>query len=1117
MHNGQSMESEGAALALYRAMRMARRIDESEADLARRGEAHFHIVTSGHEAIAALNAHLTPDDWLHAHYRDKALLVARGLTAGRYFLNLLAREGSDSGGRRMPSFMNDPALHILSMPTLVGNSALQACGVAFAVRDRPSKPIVYCGIGDGGTQEGEFLEAIAEAVRSRLPVLFVVEDNRYALSTTTRGRTFYSRPDGEAAEFYGVPVTRIDGRDALAASQAFGSLVARMRGDRGPAIAVLQVERLASHTNSDDQTVYRTPDEIARVRAEADPVALLATALRKAGAGVERIDAEIEEEIRAAMAAARAAPHPVAVRTARAPVPARLTDAAGEYRGDPAEGRYTMLEALRETLRSRLAADARVSLYGEDIEDPKGDVFGVSRGLSSQFPGRVQNSPLSESTIVGVAIGRALAGERPVAFLQFADFFPPAFNQIYSELGALYWRTGGAWPVPVVLLAITGGYRPGLGPYHAQSPEAILAHTPGIDVVMPSNAADAAGLLNAAFESGRPTVVLYPKNLINDRSERTSEDVAKQLVPVGRARVVRPGADLTFVAWGSTVPLCRRAADALQDAGFQAEVIDLRWISPWDIDTVVASAARTGRLVVAHEDMHTSGFGAEVLATVGERSPRPVAMARVCGPDTFLPYNYPNQLELLPSYERLVEAAAGLLNLDVQWEESSRREADLVVVNAIGSSPSDETVTIQVLHVREGQRVEEGSPLASVESNKAAMEIAAPSAGIVERMLLRVGDVVRVGTPMLEIRTAAAAGGPSAMPAAPRRPILTRRTGSIVRAAPAAGSPSVVVPAAHEVVISSICSALGSREVTNEELIRSYPDWKPEDVVQRTGIAKRYWIGPGENALTLAVQACRKLFEREKLSIADFDAIICSTGTPLSTTPSLACRVLKELSPSTGEVLMQAHDVNAACTGYLYALQQAFDMLGHNPDARILLVTAETLSPMLDHNDPGTLFLFGDAATASLVSCERRAGNIHARVNRPVLSALGEEEKVLFVPSLNSGEHVQMDGKRVFRVAVRKMIDMLEQASAARGIAVGDLSMIVPHQANERIIEAIQKAIKFPTEKVFYFIRDYGNTSSNTIPLALEALVPRQQAGGTVGLTAFGGGFTFGAAILDLL
>ncbi len=1104
-------------LNLYRFMLTARKEDELEKSLAQRGEVPFYVSSSGHEAMAALAPHLGKADWLHPHYRDKALLLARGIPVDSFLHTLFGRAESSSGGRRMPGFSYDPGLNVLSACTLVGNNALQAVGVAAAIKDDPEQPIVYCALGDGGTQEGEVLEAIAEAVRSQLPVLFVIQDNRFALSTPTAGKTFYSLPDGDAEDFYGLQIHRVDGTDAVATHEAMGAVVEATRKTRGPQVVLLNVERLVSHTNSDDHRMYREEDEIARIREHADPLRNLGQRLLKEGVSQEdlnSIEHEVEQTVTDALKTARAGTEPVAVLDAKKPLPPSSVDAAAEYRGKDDDLSLSMLEAMRESLRNHLGANGKISLYGEDIEDPKGDVFGLTRGLTDQFPGQVRNSPLTESTIVGVSIGRALAGEQPVAFLQFSDFLPLAYNQILTELGSMHWRTAGNCDCPVIVMAISGAYRPGLGPFHAQSPVAAAAHVPGVDVFMPSNAADAAGLLNAAFASGRPSIFFYPKNLLNDRDVVTSDDIDKHFVPIGKARVTRQGRHITLVSWGSTMPICERVAAALDETGVYAEVIDLRTVYPWDKDTVLASAEKTGRLLVVHEDNHTCGMGGEIVATVAEEAAKPVTVARVAQADTYVPYHFGNQMDVLPSFKSVLTRAAEMLDMDLEWEEAVKTEAGHVVVNAIGSSPSDETITITELHVGDGEGVKEGDLIASVEADKATMDISAPVDGTIDEFFLSVGDVVRVGTPLIRIKASDESVAQSTAYEEPGRPKLEKRR-SAKAGRPAL--PEADIRTKQKVILSSIHSAVGSREMKNDDLVRMCPGWSSADIVKRTGIQHRHWIGEGESALTLGVDACRRLLAAENLDISEIDAIICSTGTPLSTTPSLACRILKELSPQSGELMMQAHDINAACSGYLYALQGAYDLLQHNPGHKILVVTSETLSPVLDSKDPQTFFLFGDAATASLISCEKRSGNINTIVRRPHVSALGAEEKILYVPSIQSREFLEMDGKPVFRIAVRKMIDMLDRACSTEGMSVDDLAMIVPHQANERIIEAIRKAIKFPTDKVFYFIKEYGNTSSNTIPLSLEALSSKFPSGDKVGMTAFGGGFTFAAGILEVL
>lgn len=1121
---GLKLDNHESWLETYRYMVLCRRLEELIASLAQRGEIAFYVPCSGHEAVAGLARHLTAADWLHVHYRDRALLLARGLDAEMCLHNMYGNAASQSQGRRMGPFCSSPDLHILDMPTVVGNNAPQAAGVAAAVKDQPNSPVVYCGIGDGGTQQGEFYEGVAEAVRENLPVFFVVHDNRLALSTVTQGRTFYSLPKGDAEEFYGMPICHADGRDAVAVSSAAAELISGMRSDRGPRLLVLHMERLASHSNSDDQTMYRSAEELTRLLADSDPLKIMRQHVLDAGATVDELQALEEgvvEEVRKAHQAARAAPDPdIEPISVQPDLPDDLSEPELEVPEFGANRDLTMLEALRGVLRKQLEMDPRVTLYGQDIADPKGDVFGLTRGLADDFQKQVANAPLAEATIVGKCIGRALAGERPVGMFQFADFLFPGFNQLYTELAMMHWRSAGRWPLPVVLMAISGGYRPGLGPYHAQSPTAFMAHCAGLDVYCPSNAVDAAGLLNAAFASGRPGIMFYPKSLINDRRRMASTEALDYVAAIGCGRRLRAGSDLTLVSWGSTIPLCESAADLFaEQLGVTFEVIDLRTVYPWDRKMVLESCQRTGRLLIVHEDNRTCGVGAEIAATVAEELGSSVEIARNTQDDGFIPFNYRAQLAALPSVDSIVEHAAQLLNVEVTWEDVASSAGGAVIINAIGSSPSDETVHVVELLVQPGATVTAGQLIASVEADKASMEISAPVDGVLEEWLLAEGDRVPVGTPLARLQPTGEANLRSAADREMRRPVLQRRRS--VEPERAESTPrSMMVQSnqdgAPEIVLSSVCHALGSRRVANEELLVHWPQWDSEDIVQRTGIRARHWIGPGESALSLAVDACQKLFEQEDLTIRDFDALICSTGTPPSTTPSLACRILKELTPPGEEIMMQAHDINAACSGYLYALQQGHDLLLANPNQRILVVTSETLSPIVKLDDPETAFLFGDAATASLLSCEDREGNINARVHRPVLSALGSEEDVLYVPSLRSQECVRMDGRQVFRIAVRKMIDMLDRVCVQEQISLDELDMIVPHQANERIIEAIRKAIKFPTEKVFYYIRDVGNTSSNTIPLSLEALLQNRRSGDKVGLTAFGGGFTFGAGLLEI-
>ena len=583
-------------LRLYRTMLTSRQIDRIGEELNRQGIAPFHLNCAGHESVAVVAAHLNSADWIHCHYRSRAMLLHRGISSSQFFHEILGTESGKSRGRRMGVFFSDPKLNVVSMVTPVANNALQCVGIASTVREQDEQPIVVCGVGDGSTQQGEFLEALNEASRRRTPVLFFIEDNRWAISTQTQGKTFYSLTGEKAAEFCGIPIRYIDGRDVTTAYEEVGEVITKMRSDREPAIIVFEVERLSDHTSTDDQRRYRDEEEIERAKQTSDPLEICRQRLLEAGfsdADLSALQASIDEEIEAAQQAALNAEDPPAARSAKKPLPIEMTHPSHEAPGD-GPGEFVMREAIREVLNHHLKYDPRVRLLGQDIEDPKGDVFGVTRGLSTEYPGRVENATLSESTILGVSIGQTLAGDRPVAFIQFADFLPQAFNQIVAELSTMYWRSDGDWHTPVIVMAACGGYRPGLGPYHAQTMESLFAHTPGLDVFMPSSAADAAGMLNAAFKSERPTLFFYPKSLLNDSKRSTSGQIADHFIPIGTSKKLRAGRDISFVTWGSTVPLCEEVAKLLEDTGIESEIIDLRSLSPWDERSVIASAEKNG-------------------------------------------------------------------------------------------------------------------------------------------------------------------------------------------------------------------------------------------------------------------------------------------------------------------------------------------------------------------------------------------------------------------------------------------------------------------------------------------------------------------------------------------
>ncbi|MEM9883240.1 MAG: beta-ketoacyl-ACP synthase 3 [Planctomycetota bacterium] len=1197
-------------MPLYRAMRATRTTNELEAELTKAGDVFFHLPCAGHESVAAWAGAMRPDDWAHTHYRDHALWLARGFTPRALLDTALSNATSYSAGRQMVGFMASAELNMPSTVVPVGNHTTQAVGIAAHLEEQRQKaadstsegPVVLCGMGDGSTQQGEVLEAIAEAVRRRLPVLFYVMDNGYAISTPTARQTFFHRPDGPAESFYGLPIHRFDGRDVAADLPRLDVLVDEVRVTRGPAIAVMRVDRLTSHTNADDHRVYRPAETIEHLGATADPLANLRRSLLDAGvdeAELDAIDDELAVSIRRDAELARRVPDPETCYDASRPLPPELAYDAPEYRGTPpgsghattnghpgpasesgtktsggtsGGGGVMMIEAMRGVLRHRLDTDERVVLLGEDIEDPKGDVFGVTRGLSTAFPGRVQNTALSESTIIGGAIGRAMAGGRPVGFIQFADFLPNGVSQIISELGSIHWRSGGQFDCPVILMVTCGAYRPGLGPFHAHTHEALLAHIPGVDVVMPSTAGDAAGLLNAAFTSGRPTVFLYPKVCLNDRSLTTSPDVDRHLIPLGRARRETQGDSLTLVGWGSVMPILRDVAGELhRQTDRTVELFDLRSISPWDRRAIAESAGRTRRLLVVHEDNLTAGFGAEVVAAVSEdvsqlsrTDAKPLRVKRLTRPDTYAPTNYANQLDILPSFRGTLVAACDLLGLAVTFGDETTGSApvaadveDTETIEAQGSAPTDQAVTVSVWLVKPGESVKGGQVIAELEADKAVFEYAAPYDAVVAELLIEEGEQVEVGTPMLKLAKPQAAavqstGGddPLAAPIVKRvfredrgTPVITdpRNDHSETRRsdAPASGGrvrPVRVGGRTVRVYLSPVHYAEGRDRLTNADLVRRFPNVTSDDIVKRTGIESRPYCAHDQNALSLAVDAATKALAAEGLTVADLTGIVCHTTTPPLNTPSMACMVLQALDPEAKHELM-VYDVNAACSGWLYALDAAHNTIQHNPDSAVLVVTTECLSRVVNPDDFGTAILFGDAATATVARGSVAPGSeqTHADadppprggeasgiptgsmiLSQPVLAGKTDAAGSLTVGFEGRG-HITMDGKKVFTEAVRAMTKMTNQAFERSGAPLDDLDWLVPHQANERIFEAARTRLKIPEAKIVNLIRHHGNTSSSSIPLSIAKSGDKFRGGHIVGVCAFGGGFTFGAAILEIV
>lgn len=1099
-------------LKLYAFMVASRESDNVEAELVNSGEANFLASSKGHEGSVILAPFLQKSDWLHCHYRDKALMLARGISNEMFLYSALCKAESHSAGRQMVSHMSAPEHNILSIVGPVGNNALQAVGIARAIKEQADNPIVLCSMGDGTSQQGEVLEAIAEAKRSTLPVLFFIHNNNLAISTRTQGKTFFSQPHGLVDSFYDIPITYINGAQALSEYSKVEKIIMQMRIDRQPQIIVFNVERLDNHSNADDQRLYRDDSEI-ELNFNQDPLNLAVDYLLTQGLNKEEIEAahyKAVKQVREAIDTARKGAIPETEFGAEIPLSDELTNPKYEYRGDfESTERLTMLEAMRGVFSAQLAANPDVYLLGEDIEDGKGDVFGITKGLSTKYPGRVINSALSESTIAGVAAGMALAGKRPVAFIQFADFLPLAYNQIMAEIATMYWRTNGGWQAPLIIFAACGAYRPGLGPFHSQTNEAAFAHIPGLNVYIPATAADAAGMLNAAFKSMRPSLFLYPKKLLNNGSinDTTSKDVASQLVPIGKARIVKAGTDITLVGWGNTLSLCIQTAETLEEVGVDAEIIDLRTIKPYDAQTIILSAEKTGNLIVSHEDNLTCGVGGDILATVAEKAKNPIKMRRITRSDTYVPCNFVNQIAVLPSHEKILTAAAELLDLELSWKSNEEEDKTLLTIDVIGTSPSDESVQINQIHVKPGQEVTSGEVLVDVEATKSAGEILSPCQGIIEEICVKVGDKALVGSPLLKMRIN---NEMIKSVIKPPIPILSHKPKS-------AANTSYEKTSRNRTSIVGMAKPYfrtGSRIVRNEELLPQFPEFSNEDIIQRTGIQQRCWLAEGETVVDLAVDAAKEALKAQNLGLHDIDLLICATCSPEKLqSPSVSCLVLNELSLEFGEHTIPAYDINAACSGYIYALQATQDFLRTRAYARVLLITAEALSPRIKADDFETAFLFADAASATVLCGEDHISECVAELKQIYLGSNSEDGSILNIPSdIKSG--IVMQGKKLFSVAVKTMSMAIRKCCQQAEVEVNSIDLVVPHQANQRILASVENRLKLPHGIMFSNIANYGNTSSCTIPIALSEALAENKRQKNIALCAFGAGFTTGAALL---
>ena len=653
-------------IELYRKMITVFYIEERMKIFTRQGKCTFLASTRGHEKLqVGIVMLMRPQhDWFFSYYREKAIAVALGMPIKDIFLCMLSRAGDpNSGARNMPEHFSSRELNLVSMTACTGTQYLNAVGAAKALRHQGSDAVVYVSSGEGTTSEGEFFEALNWAAREKLPVLFVVQNNGYAISVSSA--TQHVAEMHRIARGFGMPTYDLDGTWYEPMYQTLPPVLERIRKGQGPALIEGEVIRIDPHSSSDDQKKYRPAEELSEL-VERDPIVQTERYLIKrkifTQEQLQEIRAEIEAEVKQAAEEADRAPQPdPAIATLN------IYDTPGPF-FEEKPPRYlsdqpvSMIDAINHALHEETERNPKIVMWGEDIADPKGGVFGVTKGLSTKYPDRVQNSALAEASICGIAAGSAITGYKPIVEIQFADYIWPGFLQLRDEIPTVRWRSDNVWTCPVVVRVACGGYIKG-GPWHSTNIEVFFAHTPGWYVVYPSCAEDAKGLLKTAARANDPVLFLEHKGLYRRMQARTPEPDADYLIPFGKARIRRPGSDLTVVTWGSTVYLVLEVAAQMAAQGKSIEILDLRTIIPWDQEAVYASVRKTNRLLVAHEDSLTMGFGAEVAARVAENCFHSLdaPVMRVAAEDSFVPSAATLEAEVLPSAADVQAAVEKLL------------------------------------------------------------------------------------------------------------------------------------------------------------------------------------------------------------------------------------------------------------------------------------------------------------------------------------------------------------------------------------------------------------------------------------------------------------------------
>jgi 2-oxoisovalerate dehydrogenase E1 component len=656
-------------LAAHKAMVLSRRIDEKMLTLLKQGKIFFHIGGPGHEAIqvAAALALRPGHDWAYPYYRDLGFVLQLGVPPEEIWLHAFHRAADPStAGRQMPGHYGHQGLHIPTQSSATGSQYVEAVGTAIGAVREGTDEVVYVSGGEGSTSEGEFHEALNWASRERLPVIFCIQNNRYAISVPISEQTGAGSISELVSGYTGLDRYRVDGTDFIASYRAAVDAVARARRGEGPSLIDADVVRLFAHSSSDDQAKYRDKEELEAER-KRDPVQKFGNFLVGEGivtvADLEKIQVDIRQRVDATAEYAEKQPLPDP-RTVEKYVfsPNVIVSRDGFVEPDHSGPRVVLVDAINHALAEELERNPKMLVYGEDVAGGKGGVFTATKGLTAKFgKERVFNSPLAEASIVGTAIGLAIRGFKPVVEIQFGDYIWPAMQQIRDELVMFRYRSNNTWSCPVVIRVPVGGYIHG-GHYHSQCIEGIFAHVPGIRLCFPSNAADAKGLLKAACREEDPVLFMEHKALYRQSFAASPEPSRDYLLPFGIAKIKREGTDVSVITYGITVQRSLEAAQKLEEKGVSVEVIDLRTLNPLDTETVLRSAKKTGKVLIVHEDCLTSGFGAELAAIIASEAFQylDAPIQRIGAKDTPVPYAPPLEDAMLPSERNIREALENL-------------------------------------------------------------------------------------------------------------------------------------------------------------------------------------------------------------------------------------------------------------------------------------------------------------------------------------------------------------------------------------------------------------------------------------------------------------------------